>query len=165
MPHANAITAYIGLGSNLDNPREQVEQALAELASLPETCLITCSPLYQSIAVGPGNQADYINAVAQLGTSLPPLLLLDQLQDLEQRHQRVRLERWGPRTLDLDLLLYGEEIIAHPRLQIPHPYLHQRNFVLYPLATITPDLVLPCGTSIASLLEQVSAHGLDKLSI
>lgn len=163
MPEATGVTAYIGLGSNLDNPRAQVEQALAELAALPDTRLIAFSPLYQSLAVGPGEQPDYINAVAQLSTRLTPLALLDQLQALEQCHQRVRLERWGPRTLDLDLLLYGDEVIAHPRLHVPHPHLCERNFVLYPLATITPDLVLPCGTRIASLLTQVSAHGLLNL--
>lgn len=163
MPTIAGVTTYIGLGSNLDDPRAQVEQALGELAQLPETSLTATSPLYQSLAVGPGSQPDYINAVAQLHTRLTPLVLLDQLQTIEKAHQRVRLEHWGPRTLDLDLLLYGEEVIAHARLQVPHPYLRQRNFVLYPLAALTPDLVLPCGTSIALLVEHISAHGLTEL--
>jgi 2-amino-4-hydroxy-6-hydroxymethyldihydropteridine diphosphokinase len=155
-----SVTAYIGLGSNLDDPRAQVEQALQELAGLPDTQLTGRSPLYQSVAVGPGDQPDYINAVARLSTSLIPLALLDHLQALEQRHQRVRLERWGPRTLDLDLLLYNHQVIDHPRLQVPHPYLTQRNFVLYPLAAIDDKLVLPCGTAIASLLQHLPATGL-----
>jgi len=156
-----AVNAYIGLGSNLDNPRTQVEQAFAELADLPHTQLIATSPLYQSVAIGPGNQPDYINAVAHITTTLEPLALLDQLQALEHRHQRVRIEHWGPRTLDLDLLLYADAVIDLPRLQVPHPYLSQRNFVVYPLAAIAPGLVLPCGTSIASLVEQIPPDGLS----
>lgn len=159
-----AVTAFIGLGSNLDNPQGQVEQALEELAQLPDTRLTGTSPLYQSTAVGPGDQPDYINAVARIMTSLEPLTLLDQLQALEQAHQRVRLERWGPRTLDLDLLLYDGQVINHPRLQVPHPYLTQRNFVLYPLAAIEPQLVLPCGTRLAALLAQTSADGLQVIN-
>ena len=156
-----AVNAYIGLGSNLGDPRAQVEQAFAELAVLPRTQLVATSPLYQSVAVGPGDQPDYINAVAHITTTLEPLALLDQLQALEHRHQRVRIEHWGPRTLDLDLLLYADAVIDLPRLQVPHPYLSQRNFVLYPLAAIAADLVLPCGTSIASLIEQIPPDGLS----
>src|SRR5690606_26531706 len=115
-----------------------------ELAELPSTRLLAASPLYLSRAVGP-EQPDYVNAVAGVQTTLAPLALLDQLQALEQRHQRVRAEHWGPRTLDLDVLLYADEIIDLPRLQVPHPYLKKRNFVLYPLAAIAPDLVVACG--------------------
>lgn len=160
---AYSATAFIGLGSNLASPRAQVEQALAELAQLPETCLVASSPLYQSTAVGP-EQPDYINAVACINTNLAPLYLLDQLQALEQAHQRVRIEHWGPRTLDLDLLLYGDKIIDHPRLQVPHPYLKQRNFVLYPLAAIAGGLVLPCGTSLVALLKETPAQGLIQIT-
>jgi|SRR5690554_688992 len=159
-PTTTAVDAYIGLGSNLENPRAQVEQAFAELAELAHTQLAASSPLYQSVAVGPGDQPNYVNAVAHLKTRLEPLALLDQLQALEHKHQRVRIERWGPRTLDLDLLLYGDAVIDLPRLQVPHPYLSRRSFVLYPLADIAPDLVLPCGTSIASLIEQIPPDGL-----
>lgn len=155
-----SVIAFIGLGSNLDDPRAQVEQALAELAQLPNTRLTGQSPLFQSTAVGPGEQPDYINAVARVVTQLDALTLLDELQALEQAHQRVRLERWGPRTLDLDLLLFDGQVIDHPRLQVPHPYLTQRNFVLYPLAAIDPQLVLPCGTRLAALLAQTPADGL-----
>lgn len=150
------VKAYIGLGSNLSgelvSPRAQVELALQELAQLPDSRLLAQSPLFSSKAVGPV-QPDYVNAVACIETRLAPLALLDQLQALEQAHRRVRLEHWGPRTLDLDLLLYGDQQIDLPRLKVPHPYLTQRNFVLYPLAAIAPDLVLPCGTSLTRLCE------------
>ena len=155
-------TVYIGLGSNLDNPRAQVEQAITELTQLPVTRLEAVSPLYRSHPVGPA-QPDYINAVARLATRLTPLALLDQLQALEQRHQRVRREYWGPRTLDLDILLYGAEVIDEPRLRVPHPFMTRRNFVLYPLAAIAPELVLPGGESIAALLRQCPPDGLHRL--
>ncbi|MDQ2077670.1 2-amino-4-hydroxy-6-hydroxymethyldihydropteridine diphosphokinase [Marinimicrobium sp. ABcell2] len=155
--------AYIGLGSNLDDPRHQVETALQELGQLPNTRLIAASALYQSRPIGPP-QPDFVNAVAALDTTLPPLALLDQLQTLEQRHQRVRREHWGPRTLDLDLLLYGDSIIDQPRLQVPHPELSKRNFVLYPLAELAPDLTLPSGTPLAALLTHVSQDGLQHLA-
>lgn len=158
-----AQRAYIGLGSNLENPRVQVETALDELNQLPGTRLLAASSLYQSRPLGPP-QPDFINAVAELETTLSALALLDQLQALEQRHQRVRRERWGPRTLDLDLLLYGDCGIDHPRLQVPHPELARRNFVLYPLAELAPELTLPTGTPLAALLAQVSRDGLRPLA-
>jgi 2-amino-4-hydroxy-6-hydroxymethyldihydropteridine diphosphokinase len=157
------VHAYIALGSNLAgklaNPMEQVRQALRELAELPSTRLLAASSLYLSRAVGP-EQPDYINAVACVQTTLAPLALLDQLQALELRHQRVKVQHWGPRTLDLDVLLYADEIIDLPRLQVPHPYLKVRNFVLYPLAAIAPDLVLPCGATLASLIQNCPSNGL-----
>lgn len=157
------VRAYIGLGSNLDQPRQQVERAFDELAALPDSHLSGRSRLYRSDPVGPP-QPDYINAVAQLDTELEPLALLDALQALEQLHQRVRREHWGPRTLDLDLLLYADRPIQHPRLTVPHPELERRNFVLYPLADINPELRLPSGTPLASLLEACSPRGLEPLS-
>jgi 2-amino-4-hydroxy-6-hydroxymethyldihydropteridine diphosphokinase len=160
---ATAQRVYIGLGSNLENPRAQVETALRELDQLPESRLIAASSLYQSRPIGPP-QPDYINAVAVLDTALAPLALLDQLQALEQRHERVRLERWGPRTLDLDLLLYGDRVIDEPRLQVPHPELTKRNFVLYPLAELAPELTLPSGTPLAALLTHVPRDGLQPLA-
>lgn len=167
MPIMPLVNAYIGLGSNLagnlGSPAAQLHQALQELAELPQGELIASSPFYRSVAVGPA-QPDYINAVACLQTSLAPLTLLDHLQTLERAHQRVRLEHWGPRTLDLDLLLYGDQVIDLPRLQVPHPYLKQRNFVLYPLAVIAPDLVLPCGTALASLIPNCPLEGLTLLA-
>lgn len=161
----NEVRVFIGLGSNLpgelDSPQQQIFSALQELDALPQTRLVQASPLYQSRAVGP-EQPDYINAVAQLGTRLEPLALLDALQALEQQHRRVRLQHWGPRTLDLDLLLYGNDTIDHPRLTVPHAFLTQRAFVLYPLADLAPELVLPCGTSLLPLLDNCSTDGLQR---
>lgn len=156
------VQAYIGLGSNLADPLGQVTRALKELASLPATRLIKQSSLYQSRAIGP-EQPDYINAVALLETNLEPIELLDALQAIEQAHSRVRVQHWGPRTLDLDLLLYGDKTIQHPRLIVPHPYLTQRGFVLYPLADIDPNLHLPNGQSLQSLVNQSTFDGLVRL--
>jgi 2-amino-4-hydroxy-6-hydroxymethyldihydropteridine diphosphokinase len=155
--------AYIGLGGNLDNPRDQVERAFVELDQIPHTSLIAQSSLYRSAPVGPGEQPDYVNAVALLKTSLSPLELLDALQAIEQAHQRVRIERWGPRTLDLDILLIDQQTIASERLTVPHPYLTQRNFVLYPLADIAPELVLPDGTRLSQLLQSCPREGLEQI--
>lgn len=156
------VKAFIGLGSNLDNPQQQLITALEELADLPESGLAAHSRLYRSHAVGPV-QPDYVNAVALLETWLEPLELLDQLQRLEQLHGRVRQQHWGPRTLDLDILLIDDQIIDSERLQVPHPYLTQRNFVLYPLADIAPDLVLPSGIALAKLLATCSNDGLTPI--
>ncbi|MDX1465359.1 MAG: 2-amino-4-hydroxy-6-hydroxymethyldihydropteridine diphosphokinase [Halomonas sp.] len=134
--------AWIGLGSNLDGPREHVARALEELDRLPLTRRLAASRLYASRPVGPADQPDYVNAVAQLATRLSPLALLDQLQALEQRHGRVRGRRWGPRTLDLDLLLYDDRRLALPRLTLPHPEMTRRAFVLVPLAELAPRLAL-----------------------
>ncbi|PMR75937.1 2-amino-4-hydroxy-6-hydroxymethyldihydropteridine diphosphokinase [Billgrantia endophytica] len=147
---------YIGLGSNLDQPREQVSRALEALDSLPLTHCMHASRLYASRPVGPQNQPDFINAVARLETRLSPLALLDQLQALEQHHRRVRQYRWGPRTLDLDLLLFGEQVIESPRLRIPHPEMCMRAFVLLPLAELTPALRLPDGRRIADLIDELA---------
>jgi 2-amino-4-hydroxy-6-hydroxymethyldihydropteridine diphosphokinase len=154
---------YIGLGGNLENPREQVERAFVELASLPQSELLAQSPLYQSRPVGPAGQPDYINAVALIKTQLPPIELLDALQAIEQAHRRVRLEHWGPRTLDLDILLIDNQVLNTERLTVPHPFMTQRSFVLYPLADIAPDLILPCGTALASLIARCDRDGLVRL--
>ncbi|GGC94381.1 2-amino-4-hydroxy-6-hydroxymethyldihydropteridine diphosphokinase [Vreelandella lutescens] len=142
----SATRTYIGLGSNLEHPEAQVRQALSELAALPLCQLVACSSLYATPPVGPQDQPDFINAVACLDTRLSPLALLDQLQALEQHHRRRRLRHWGPRTLDLDLLLYGERVIQQPRLTVPHPHMHARAFVIVPLAevarTANPSLFL-----------------------
>lgn len=135
--------AYIGLGSNLADPESQLRSALAELNELPQSRCPAHSSLYRSLPLaGPGvpvDQADYLNAVAALDTELSPAKLLSALQALENRHHRQRAERWGPRTLDLDLLLYGERIIDTPELTVPHPGLSVRNFVLYPLAELLAE--------------------------
>src|SRR5690606_11032591 len=133
--------AYIGLGSNLDDPLAQVQRALERLAQLPDTQLIGQSRLYRSAPVGPEGQPDYINAVACLNTTLAPETLLDQLQHLEHQQGRVRSLRWGPRTLDLDILLYDALVLQTPRLTLPHPEMINRNFVLHPLSELAPDLI------------------------
>ncbi len=144
---------YVGLGSNLDNPVYQVEQALRTLDTLPATDLKTHSTLYRSTPLGQQNQPDYINAVAVLQTELPPLALLDELQVIENKQGRVRnAQRWGPRTLDLDMLLYDQKQLQSPRLTLPHPGLYERAFVLYPLYECAPDLVLPNGQRVCDLI-------------
>lgn len=164
MPELAAVAAFIGLGSNLDDPRQQVARALAELAGLPETTLAAQSGLYRSAPMGPPDQPAYINAVARLETRLAPEALLDALQAIEVRHARVRSgERWGPRTLDLDILLYGDARIDSPRLQVPHPGLAERNFVLQPLAEIAPDLDVPGAGPLRELLARCAPAGLERL--
>lgn len=158
-----AVAAYIGLGSNLENPRQQVSQALDELTAIPETILDAASSLYRSRALGPEGQPDYINAVARIKTLLAPLALLDALQAIENAHGRVREVRWGARTLDLDLLLYGNQEIRHKRLTIPHPEMHRRAFVLTPLHEIAPDLAIPGRGGVSSLREACTDIDLYRL--
>jgi 2-amino-4-hydroxy-6-hydroxymethyldihydropteridine diphosphokinase len=159
------VRAYIGLGSNLDDPEGQLLQAIEALRSLPQSRLTAVSPFYRSRPMGPADQPDYVNAVAMLDTCLDPLSLLDALQAIELQQGRVRNgERWGPRTLDLDLLLYGAESIAHERLTVPHPGLKERLFVLQPLFDLAPELELPDGSSVARLLEACSDDGLEPLA-
>ncbi|MDF2154189.1 2-amino-4-hydroxy-6-hydroxymethyldihydropteridine diphosphokinase [Vibrio sp. CAU 1672] len=156
------ITAYIAVGSNLANPVQQAIQAIATLKSLPECEFVAASSLYSSTPMGPQNQPDYINAVVAIQTRLTPLELLDCTQAIEQEQGRVRKEeRWGPRTLDLDIILYGNEVIDSERLTIPHYGMREREFVLYPLAEIAPSLQLPDGTELSALLEKVDRNGLN----
>lgn len=135
--------AYVGVGSNLDDPKGQLLQAFGHLDALPLTQRVATSPLYGSQPVGPQDQPDFINACVHLRTALSPLALLDQLQSIEQRQRRVRIRHWGPRTLDLDLLLYDDIVMQHPRLKVPHNEMHQRGFVLIPLLDIAPTLTHP----------------------
>ncbi|ADJ27705.1 2-amino-4-hydroxy-6-hydroxymethyldihydropteridine diphosphokinase [Nitrosococcus watsonii] len=157
------IRAYIGLGSNLNQPRRQVGQALTELAALPQTKCVGHSKFYRSAPLGPQDQPDYINAVAALDTVLEPYDLLARLQTIEQSHHRVRKRHWGERTLDLDLLLYGDLEIATERLTIPHASLHERAFVLYPLAEIAPHTVVPGRGRVVALAHCCSPGGLQCL--
>lgn len=146
-------SCYIALGSNLEQPARQLQQALVALKDLPDSIVGPVSSFYRSAAVGPGEQPDYLNAVLQLDTALSPLTLLDALQDIETYQGRTRETRWGPRTLDLDILLYGDQVIDQPRLTVPHPALPQRNFVLYPLLEISdPNLMLPSGADLGTLV-------------
>lgn len=151
--------AWIGLGSNLDGPREHVARALDELERLPLTRRVAASRLYASRPMGPADQPDYVNAVAHLVTRLSPLALLDQLQALEQHHGRVRGRRWGPRTLDLDLLLYDDRRLTLPRLTLPHPEMARRAFVLVPLVELAPSLALD-GTPLARLAAELESQDL-----
>jgi 2-amino-4-hydroxy-6-hydroxymethyldihydropteridine diphosphokinase len=159
-------TAYIALGSNQGEPETQLSKAVIALSILPLTRLDRVSSVYRSAAVGPGTQSDYLNAVARLYTELPAIALLDSLQEIEREQGRVRSVRWGPRTLDLDLLLYAGETITLPRLTVPHPRMQQRHFVLYPLCEISSEnLLLPDGTKLDALLQQCSQGGLVKTLI
>ncbi len=157
------IRCFVGLGSNLEDPATQLAHALRALSEIPLCQLSATSPLYRNPAIGPGKQPDYLNAVAELHTTLDALTLLAHLQRIETAQGRVRNEHWGARTLDLDLLLYGHACIDLPQLQVPHPRLHTRNFVLYPLHDIAPDLALPRGTSLRALLDCTSDAGLVRL--
>lgn len=156
--------AYIGLGSNLASPQEQLHSAVAALVRLPDSQLAAVSSFYASEPLGPPDQPRYVNAVAALDTRLAPLALLDALQEIERNQGRVRkAERWGPRTLDLDILLFGEQIIDEPRLQVPHYHMQARPFVLYPLAEIAGQLLLPDGRPLHELLDNCPATGLQRL--
>ncbi|BAU76577.1 2-amino-4-hydroxy-6-hydroxymethyldihydropteridine diphosphokinase [Metapseudomonas furukawaii] len=155
---------YIGLGSNLADPVRQLRGALNALAELSDSRLSAVSSFYASDPLGPPDQPRYMNAVACLETTLEPLQLLDALQAIEQSQGRVRKdERWGPRTLDLDILLFGKRRIDEPRLQVPHYHMHARAFVLYPLAEIAAGLVLPDGRPLQALLEACPFEGLERL--
>ena len=134
--------AYVGIGSNLQDPLRQVRNAFQALAQLPASRLIKRSPCYRTPPLGPPGQPDYVNAVALLETELAPLELLDALQAVERLHGRSRSgKRWRPRTLDLDLLLYGDRSMDSGRLSLPHPEMHRRAFVLVPLADVAPPVL------------------------
>jgi len=156
---AETVTACVALGSNLDDPRVQVERGFAALAALPNTVVRARSRLYRTPPWGLVDQPDFINAAARLETTLAPRELLDALLAIEARAGRVRGARNGPRILDLDLLLYGDHAINEPDLVVPHPRLHERAFVLLPLADIAPDLEVPGQGRVAELLEHVDTAG------
>jgi len=164
MTLADRVIAYVGLGANLGEPRRQLQEAMNELGRLPETRLTARSSFYRSAPLGYADQPDFLNAVAELQTGLAPESLLESLQEMELRHGRRRSFANAPRTLDLDLLLYGAESIASDRLTLPHPRMHERAFVLKPLAEIAPgaevpgkgkasDLLAGCGGQIAEKID------------
>ncbi len=155
---------YIGLGSNLNDPQSQLKKAIISLEIVPVTTVAKISSFYRSKPLGPQDQADYINAVVELATELSALVLLDYLQGIENEHGRKREIRWGARTLDLDILLFGDEIIKNDRLQVPHVEMQYRGFVLLPLNEIAPECVIPCVDSVSSLLQEVNIKDLVKLS-
>ncbi len=158
------VCVYIGIGSNLDNPYWQVVAACTALAALPESRVLAQSPWYRNRALGPGEQANYLNGVVALETRLAPLVLLAALQAIEQQQGRTRTQRWAARTLDLDILLYGHYAITEPTLHVPHPRLYERYFVLYPLSMLAPQLVLPNGRSITACLADCPQHVLLEYS-
>lgn len=161
-----AERCYIGLGANLIEPVAQLKRAVAALALLPATQLRQVSQFYSSKPMGPQDQPDYVNAVAAIDTALTPQQLLAALQQIEQQQGRERkAERWGPRTLDLDILLYGQLQLDSPQLTIPHYGMKVREFVLYPLYELTPDLRLPDGILLTQLLTQVPLNGLQPLPL
>jgi len=147
--------AYVGLGSNLDDPVRRVREAFGELERLPHTRLVRKSSLYRSAPLGHADQPDFINAVAELDTGLPAERLLAELQQIEARHGRTRSFPNAPRTLDLDVLLYGELSLDLPHLKIPHPRMHQRAFVLRPLVELAPRLQLSFAACANQQVERI----------
>ncbi len=159
--------AYIGLGSNLGSntvsPRQHIITAIHSLGEIQSTRMISASSLYKSKPLGPQDQDDYINAVVKIETELEPLELLNSLQGIENKHGRVRNERWGPRTLDLDILIFGEETIQSDQLTIPHVEMTNRSFVLVPLAEIDSNCIIPGKGLISGLLSETHQDGLEVL--
>ncbi|MGV6825380.1 MAG: 2-amino-4-hydroxy-6-hydroxymethyldihydropteridine diphosphokinase [bacterium] len=154
---------FIGLGSNLDNPAQQVNRAIATLAGLPQSNLIKHSSMYRSPPMDGTNQPDYINAVAMLESTLNAETLLDRLLHIENQHGRVREQRWGPRTLDLDILMFGQQIIDSDRLQVPHPGLGDRGFVLEPWYEIAPTTVIPGVGKLETVRARLGDSGVRRL--
>ncbi|MDO9423821.1 MAG: 2-amino-4-hydroxy-6-hydroxymethyldihydropteridine diphosphokinase [Methylobacter sp.] len=158
------VVAYIGLGSNLANPVEQIQAARTAITQITGVQELAFSSLYCSAPMGPQDQPDYVNAVIGIKTDLPPIDLLRCLQRIENDQGRVRKsERWGARTLDLDILIYGDQMIELPDLTVPHVGIAERAFVLYPLYEIAPQLQVPGKGAIADLLEQCPMSGLKRL--
>jgi 2-amino-4-hydroxy-6-hydroxymethyldihydropteridine diphosphokinase len=159
------VIAFVGLGANLGDAAATVREALRELDALPDTRLLRASRLYRTRAWGLEAQPDFINAVAMLDTRLPARDLLDQLLAIERAHGRDRnaATRWGPRTLDLDLLLHGEATIDEPALRVPHPHLHERAFVLLPLAEIGPDAMVPGIGRVRELAAAMAGEGVEAI--
>ena len=157
-------TVYLGLGANLNAPRKQIHAAVAALKALEDVEFVCVSHDYASKPMGPQDQPDYVNAVACVKTALKPEQLLDLTQAIELEHGRVRKEeRWGPRTLDIDILLFGNDVIDTPRLTVPHYGLTEREFVVYPLLEIAPTLVLPNNQSLADITKTLPLNDLQQL--
>lgn len=155
---------FIGLGANLGDPIRTLHSAVQALRVLPSTSLVAVSSAWQSAPLGPPGQPDYVNAVAHLHTDLTPHGLLAALQAIEQAHGRERGIRWGARTLDLDLLMFGDDVITTQDLVVPHPELTRRNFVVVPLLELAPNLVLPDGSALAGLATAANHEGLTRLA-
>lgn len=158
------VTAYVGLGANLGDPAAAIRSACAALDALPDTRLIACSRLYRSAPVGVSGQPDYINAVAALETRLTAQALLAAMMEIEADNGRTRDYHMAPRTLDMDLLLHGDAQIDEPRLQVPHPRMHLRAFVLAPLAELAPGLSIPGAGVVADLLPAVANQAIEPIA-
>ncbi|MFT6347775.1 MAG: 2-amino-4-hydroxy-6-hydroxymethyldihydropteridine diphosphokinase [Psychromonas sp.] len=159
------MISYIGVGSNQTDPTKQAKLAIERLRHLTNSVFCDCSSLYHSAPMGPQDQPDYINAVVKIDTQLTAIELLDELQKIELSQGRVRKEnRWGPRTLDLDIILYGNEVINNARLTIPHYGMKEREFVLYPLLEIDKELCLPNGKALSQLTADCHKNGLIQIS-
>lgn len=155
--------AYIAIGSNLASPLDQVNAAIAALAAVTQSRLLAQSSFYRTPPLGPQDQPDYLNAAVALETALDPQALLDHTQRIEREQGRVRkAERWGPRTLDLDIMLFGDEVINTPRLTVPHYDMKNRAFMLLPLSEIAPTLRFPDGTPLASVLATLDQTGISR---
>ena len=155
--------AYIAIGSNLASPLEQVNAALKALGDIPESRILAVSSFYRTPPLGPQDQPDYLNAAVALKTTLAPEELLNHTQRIELQQGRVRkAERWGPRTLDLDIMLFGNEVINTERLTVPHYDMKNRGFMLWPLFEIAPELVFPDGLSLVEALKAKGFNELDK---
>jgi len=159
------VRAFVGLGGNLGEPSATLREAIRELDGLPATRLLRASRFYRSAAWGVKDQPDFINAVALLETQLDARALLDALLQLERSHGRDRdaETRWGPRTLDLDLLLYGDAVIDEPGLRVPHPHLHERAFALVPMVEIAPEAKIPGHGLARELLPVIAMAGIEML--
>jgi 2-amino-4-hydroxy-6-hydroxymethyldihydropteridine diphosphokinase len=155
-------TVYVGLGSNLEQPLLQLTRALREVHEIPNTALVRVSSFYDTVPIGLANQPNFVNAVAELQTTLNPSALLNHLIEIEAAHQRVRSVRDGPRTLDLDILLFNDLSMNEPMLTIPHPRMHERAFVLWPLAEIAPELAIPGRGYVLELLVALDVSGVRK---
>lgn len=157
---------YLGLGANLNTPKKQLDNAIVALKALPNCEFVAVSHYYASKPMGPKDQPDYVNAVACIKTSLAPEALLDLTQAIELEHGRIRKsQRWGARTLDIDILLFGEQIINTERLIVPHYGLHEREFVVYPLQEIAPALILPSGIAINHIARNLPLNHLKQLPL
>jgi len=164
MDNNTLTTAYLGLGSNLASPAEQIKSARAAIAAIPGVRELAFSSLYHSLPMGPKDQPDYVNAVMAIATGLGVLDLLRQLQAIESAQGRKRTgQRWGARTLDLDILMYGGQRIDLPELTVPHPGIGDRPFVLYPWFEIAPELIIPGKGPLSELLARCPEDGLTKL--
>jgi 2-amino-4-hydroxy-6-hydroxymethyldihydropteridine diphosphokinase len=165
MQDISPIEVYIGVGSNLSNPRLQVRNAIAQITQAENITLISASSLYISKPMGPQDQDDYVNAVICIETNLAPLELLDTLQAFENQAGRVRKDnRWGARILDLDILLFGELVMDTQRLTLPHYGIKEREFVIFPLEEITEEFILPDGDSVKFLSQSIEHNGIKRIS-